>query len=416
MGKRRVVVTGVGQVSPVGNTVLEAWDSLLNGRSGIATITRFDTSGLGCSIAGEVKNFNIEDYVSPKQARHMDLFMHYGIASALQAIEDAQLDDDPNLDKTRVGVIIGSGIGGVDNIENMTLQIEEKGYRKVSPFFIPSTIINLVAGHVSMLKGYQGPSYSLASACTTGTHSIGDSFMMIQAGRIDVAIAGGTESSISRLAVAGFHAAKALSSRNDDPTTACRPWDRGRDGFVMGEGAGVLVLEEYEHAKKRGAKVYAEVLGYGMSSDAYHMTAPLPDGSGAILGMDRALKDAQINPVDVDYINAHATSTQLGDLAEVVAIKKLFKDHAYNMKISSTKSMTGHLLGGAGGIESVYSILAIHHQIVPPTINVFDQDIENGCDLDFCANGAQETKVDIVLSNSFGFGGTNGTLIFGKLR
>ncbi|MFH4354118.1 MAG: beta-ketoacyl-ACP synthase II [Neisseriaceae bacterium] len=416
MNRRRVVVTGLGQVSPVGNSVSQAWKNLLEGKGGVGSITRFDASTLACTIAGEVKEFDVEQYISAKEARHMDLFMHYGVAAALQAIEDAGLDEAPDLDLGRVGVIIGSGIGGVRNIEANTLLLEKNNARRINPFFIPSTIINLVAGHVSMLKGYQGPSYSITSACTTGTHSIGDSFMLIQSGRIDVAIAGGAEASISRLAVAGFNAARALSTRNEDPSTASRPWDIGRDGFVIGEGSGILVLEEYEHAKRRGAKIYAEVLGYGMSSDAYHITAPLPDGSGAALGMGNALKDAQLNPEDVDYINAHATSTQLGDIAEVVAVKRLFQEHAYSLKISSTKSMTGHLLGGAGGIESVYSVLAIYHQVAPPTINIFHQDIEHGCDLDFCAGEAKEFKINVALNNSFGFGGTNATLVFGKLK
>ena len=416
MSKRRVVVTGLGHISPIGNTVEAAWQSLIAGKSGIAPITRFDASQLNTQFAGEVKDLDIEGYIPRKEARHMDFFMQYGVAAALQAIADAKLDDYEELDKTRVGVIIGSGIGGVDNIEQLTLQLEGQDKPRVSPFFIPSTISNLIAGHITLMKGYRGPSYALSSACTTGTHSIGDTVMMIQSGRIDVGVAGGAEAPVSRLSVVGFGAARALSTRNDDPATASRPWDKDRDGFVIGEGAGVLVLEAYEHAKKRGAPIYAEVLGYGMSSDAYHITAPSPDGSGAALGMANALKDASLNPEDVDYINAHATSTQLGDVGEVVAIKKLFKEHAYKLKISSTKSMTGHLLGGAGGIESVYTVLTLRHQVAPPTINIFHLDTEHGCDLNFCANEAQEGDIQVAINNSFGFGGTNATLVFGKIH
>ena len=415
MKKRRVVVTGMGQVSPVGNTVAQAWKNIIAGNSGIRTITRFDTSDLDCRIGGEVKNFNIEEYISVKEARRMDLFMHYGVAAALQAIADAKLDDAPHLDKTRVGVIIGSGIGGISNIQAVLLALEKEEIKRVSPFFIPGTISNLIAGNIAIMKGYQGVNYSISSACTTGTHSIGDSFLMIQSGRIDVAVTGGSECPISPLGLMGFAATRALSLRNDAPESASRPWDVDRNGFVIGEGAGVLVLEEYEHAKARNAYIYAELLGYGASADAYHITAPLPDGSGAALGMRNALQDAGIGPTDVDYINAHATSTQLGDVAEVIAIKKLFKKYAYQLKISSTKSMTGHLLGGAGGIESIYTVLTLKDQIAPPTINLSHPDIDNGCDLDFCANQAKKGHYQVALNNSFGFGGTNATLVFGLL-
>lgn len=414
MNQRRVVITGLGQVSPVGNTVATAWQQLLAGQSGIAEITRFDASNLASRIAGEVKNFDISEYISAKEARRMDVFIHYGIAAALQAIADAGLDDISNLNKDRVGVNIGSGIGGLPSIEATGVAVVEGGPRKINPFFIPGSLINLIAGHVTILKGYRGPSYGMVSACTTGAHAIGDSARLIKYGDADIMIAGGAEGAICELGMGGFAAMKALSTRNDDPATASRPWDKGRDGFVMGEGAGILVLEEYEHARKRGAKIYAELAGFGMSSDAYHITAPNVEGPA--LAVTRALADAGLNPSDVDYVNAHGTSTPLGDANETNALKlALGEEHARKVVVSSTKSMTGHLLGAAGGVEAVYSILALHDQKIPPTINLFEQDIESGCDLDYCANEARDAKIDVAISNSFGFGGTNGTLVFKKL-
>ncbi|HFC8518624.1 beta-ketoacyl-ACP synthase II [Neisseria weaveri] len=410
MSQRRVVITGLGQVSPVGNDVATAWSNLLAGKSGIGKITRFDASDLACQIAGEVKDFEIGDYISPKEARRMDAFIHYGIAAALQAIADSGLDDVEGLDKDRVGVNIGSGIGGLPSIEATGKVVLESGARKINPFFIPGSLINLIAGHVTILKGYRGPSYGMVSACTTGAHSIGDSARMIKYGDADVMVAGGAEGAVCTLGMGGFAAMKALSTRNDDPLTASRPWDKGRDGFVMGEGAGVLVLEELEHAKKRGAKIYAELVGFGMSSDAFHITAPNVEGPA--LAVNRALKDAGLDPTSVDYVNAHGTSTPLGDANETNAIKLALGDHAKKVVVNSTKSMTGHLLGAAGGVEAVYSVLAVHDQKSPPTINIFEQDIESGCDLDYCANEARDVKIDVAISNSFGFGGTNGTLVF----
>lgn len=413
MSKRRVVITGLGHVSPVGNDVATGWANILAGKSGIARITRFDASDLACQIAGEVKDFDIGAYISQKDARRMDVFIHYGIAAALQAVADSGLDDMIDLDKTRVGVNIGSGIGGLPLIEDTGVAVVQGGPRKIGPFFIPGSLINLIAGHVSIIKGYQGPSYGIVSACTTGAHSIGDASRVIQYGDADVMVAGGAEGAISRLGVGGFAAMKALSTRNDDPTTASRPWDTGRDGFVMGEGAGVVVLEEYEHAVKRGARIYAELIGFGMSSDAHHITAP--NAEGPARGVKNALRDAGLNPDQVDYVNAHGTSTPLGDANETNALKLAFGDHAKKLAVNSTKSMTGHLLGGAGGVEAVYSILALHHQVSPPTINLFEQDLEHGCDLDYVANTARDMKIDVAISNSFGFGGTNGTLVFRKV-
>ena len=384
MSQRRVVVTGLGQISPVGNNVADAWQNLLAGVSGIGRITRFDAGELSAQIAGEVKDFQIGDYIGAKEARRMDAFIHYGIAAALQAVADAGLDDYAALDKTRVGVNIGSGIGGLPSIEETGIVVHENGPRRINPFFIPGSLINLIAGHVTILKGYQGPSYGIVSACTTGAHCIGDAARMIQYGDADVMVAGGAEGAVCMLGVGGFAAMKALSTRNDDPATASRPWDKDRDGFVMGEGAGVLVLEEYEHAKKRGAKIYAELAGFGMSSDAHHITAP--NAEGPALAVARALKDAGLNPSDIDYVNAHGTSTPLGDANETTALKLAFGEHAKKLVVNSTKSMTGHLLGGAGGVEAVYSVLALYHQKAPPTINIFEQDIEGGCDLDYCAN------------------------------
>lgn len=410
MSQRRVVVTGLGQISPVGNNVADAWQNLLAGVSGIGRITRFDAGELSAQIAGEVKDFQIGDYIGAKEARRMDAFIHYGIAAALQAVADAGLDDYAALDKTRVGVNIGSGIGGLPSIEETGIVVHENGPRRINPFFIPGSLINLIAGHVTILKGYQGPSYGIVSACTTGAHCIGDAARMIQYGDADVMVAGGAESAVCMLGVGGFAAMKALSTRNDDPATASRPWDKDRDGFVMGEGAGVLVLEEYEHAKKRGAKIYAELAGFGMSSDAHHITAP--NAEGPALAVARALKDAGLNPSDIDYVNAHGTSTPLGDANETTALKLAFGEHAKKLVVNSTKSMTGHLLGGAGGVEAVYSVLALYHQKSPPTINIFEQDVEGGCDLDYCANEARDLPIRAAISNSFGFGGTNGTLAF----
>ena len=413
MSQRRVVVTGLGQISPVGNNVADAWQNLLAGVSGIGRITRFDAGELSAQIAGEVKDFQIGDYIGAKEARRMDAFIHYGIAAALQAVADAGLDDYAALDKTRVGVNIGSGIGGLPSIEETGIVVHENGPRRINPFFIPGSLINLIAGHVTILKGYQGPSYGIVSACTTGAHCIGDAARMIQYGDADVMVAGGAEGAVCMLGVGGFAAMKALSTRNDDPATASRPWDKDRDGFVMGEGAGVLVLEEYEHAKKRGAKIYAELAGFGMSSDAHHITAP--NAEGPALAVARALKDAGLNPNDIDYVNAHGTSTPLGDANETTALKLAFGEHAKKLVVNSTKSMTGHLLGGAGGVEAVYSVLALYHQKSPPTINIFEQDIEGGCDLDYCANEARDLPIRAAISNSFGFGGTNGTLAFKRL-
>ena len=410
MSQRRVVVTGLGQISPVGNNVADAWQNLLAGVSGIGRITRFDAGELSAQIAGEVKDFQIGDYIGAKEARRMDTFIHYGVAAALQAVADAGLDDYPALDKTRVGVNIGSGIGGLPSIEETGIVVHENGPRRINPFFIPGSLINLIAGHVTILKGYQGPSYGIVSACTTGAHCIGDAARMIQYGDADVMVAGGAESAVCMLGVGGFAAMKALSTRNDDPTAASRPWDKDRDGFVMGEGAGVLVLEEYGHAKKRGAKIYAELAGFGMSSDAHHITAP--NAEGPALAVARALKDAGLNPSDIDYVNAHGTSTPLGDANETTALKLAFGEHAKKLVVNSTKSMTGHLLGGAGGVEAVYSVLALYHQKSPPTINIFEQDVEGGCDLDYCANEARDLPIRAAISNSFGFGGTNGTLAF----
>ncbi len=409
--QRRVVVTGLGCVSPVGNTVAAAWETLLDGRSGIATITRFDASPFSTHFAGEVKGFNVEDYIPGKEARHMDTFIHYGLAAGMQAIQDSGLVvTEENAE--RIGVIVGSGIGGLPMIEETHSEYTNRGPRRISPFFVPASIINMISGHLSIKYGFKGPNIAIVTACTTGLHCIGEAGRMIEYGDADVIIAGGAESTISPLGLGGFAAARALSSRNDDPATASRPWDKDRDGFVLGEGAGVMVLEEYEHAKARGAKIYAELLGFGMSADAHHMTAPLEDGDGARRCMVSAMRNAGINTDQVDYVNAHGTSTPLGDVAETVAIKRALGDHAKKIVVNSTKSMTGHLLGGAGGLESVFTVLAVHHQKSPPTINIFNQD--SACDLDYCANAARDMKIDIAVKNSFGFGGTNGTLIFGK--
>ena len=412
MARRRVVITGLGIVSPVGKSISEAWDNIVNGRSGITEITRFDASKFPVRIAGEVRNFDVKDYLSPKDARRMDTFIHYGLAAGIQAVKDAGIES-PGDDAERFGVNIGSGIGGLPMIEATRDEYVSGGQRKISPFFIPGTIINMIAGHLSIMYGYKGPCLAMVTACTTATHCIGEASRMIQHGDVDVMVAGGAESSITPLAIGGFGAARALSSRNDDPATASRPWDTERDGFVLGEGAGVVVLEEYERAKARGAKIYAEVVGYGMSADAYHMTAPCEDGEGAARSMSNAIKDANCALSDFDYINAHGTSTPLGDVAETVAVKRCFGDHASKLVVSSTKSMTGHLLGAAGGVEAVFTALAVKNQIAPPTINIFNQDPE--CDLDYAANEAREMSIRIALSNSFGFGGTNGTLALGRV-
>ena len=411
MSRRRVVVTGLGLVSPVGNTVAEGWANLLAGRSGIDTITKFDTTGFSCTFAGEVKGFNVEEYIPGKEARHMDTFIHYGMAASIQAVRDAGLSTNDALDEDaaeRIGCIVGSGIGGLPLIEQTQIDLSARGPRRISPFFVPASIINMISGHVSIHFGFTGPNLAIVSACTTGLHCIGEAGRLIEYGDADVMVAGGAEATVSPLGVGGFAAARALSGRNDDPKTASRPWDKGRDGFVLGEGAGVLVLEEYEHAKQRGAKIYAELAGFGMGADAFHMTAPNVDGPKR--SMKAALRNAGIEPSQVQYLNAHGTSTPLGDLNETNAIKLAFGDHAKKLVVNSTKSMTGHLLGGAGGIESVFTVLALHHQVSPPTINIFDQDPE--CDLDYCANTAREMKIDIALKNNFGFGGTNGTLVF----
>ena len=408
---RRVVVTGLGCVSPVGNTVADSWANLLAGKSGIDAITQFDAGNFACKFAGEVKGFNIGDYIPEKEARHMDRFIHLGLAAACQAVVDSGLPTGDALHDelaTRIGCNIGSGIGGLPMIEQTHAELVSRGPRRVSPFFVPASIINMISGHVAIKFGFKGPNIAVVTACTTGLHAIGISARMIAYGDCDVMVAGGAEATVSPLGIGGFAAARALSTRNDDPKTASRPWDRDRDGFVLGEGAGVLVLEEYEHAKARGAKIYAEVAGFGMSGDAHHMTAPDVDGPRRSMVM--ALKNASVNADQIQYLNAHGTSTPLGDLNETNAIKAAFGSHAKKMTISSTKSMTGHLLGGAGGIESVFTVLALRHQKIPPTINIFNQDPE--CDLDFCANTARDAHIEIAVKNNFGFGGTNGTLVF----
>jgi 3-oxoacyl-[acyl-carrier-protein] synthase II len=414
MSRRRVVVTGLGCVSPVGNTVEESWANLLAGKSGIDLITRFDASAFSCKIAGEVKNLNLDSYIAPKEARAMDTFIHYGIAAAVQAVADAGLPTGDALgeeEATRIGCVIGSGIGGLPMIEGTHTEYTNRGPRRISPFFVPSTIINMTAGHVSMRFGFKGPNIAIVTACTTGLHCIGEAGRMIEYGDADVMVAGGSEATVSPLGIGGFAAMRALSTRNDDPTTASRPWDKDRDGFVLGEGGGVVVLEEYEHAKARGAKIYAELAGFGMSGDAGHMTAPNMDGPRR--AMLSALRNAGVNADQVNYLNAHGTSTPLGDLNETNAIKAALGDHAKKIVVNSTKSMTGHLLGGAGGVESVFTILALYHQKSPPTINIFNQDPE--CDLDYCANVARDMSIEIAVKNNFGFGGTNGTLVFKRV-
>jgi 3-oxoacyl-[acyl-carrier-protein] synthase II len=414
MSRRRVVVTGLGLVSPVGNTVAEGWANLLAGRSGIDNITRFDAAAFACKFAGEVKGFNVEDYIPGKEARHMDTFIHFGLAASIQAVQDAGLPVGDALNEEtaeRIGCLVGSGIGGLPMIEATDGEYRSRGPRRISPFFVPASIINMISGHLSIKYGFTGPNLAIVTACTTGLHCIGEAGRLIEYGDADVMVAGGAESTVSPLGVGGFAAARALSTRNDDPKTASRPWDKDRDGFVLGEGAGVLVLEEYEHAKRRGAKIYAELAGFGMGADAFHMTAPNVDGPKR--AMKAALRNAGVNADQVQYLNAHGTSTPLGDLNETNAIKLAFGEHAKRLVVNSTKSMTGHLLGGAGGIESLFTVLALHHQVSPPTINIFNQDPE--CDLDYCANTAREMKIEHAVKNNFGFGGTNGTLVFRRV-
>ena len=408
--RRRVVITGLGIVSPVGNTIESAWDNLVNGRSGIGPITRFDASEFNSQIAGEVKDFDIGNYLNSKEAKQMDTFIHYGLAASIDAWRDSGLDIN-QINPERAGVIVGSGIGGLPRIEETQTAFLEKGPRRINPFFVPSSLINLISGHLTIMLGLKGPSYGVVSACTTGLHSIGDAGRLIEYGDADIMVAGGAESTVSPLGIGGFAAMRALSTRNDDPTTASRPLDVDRDGFVLGEGAGVMVLEEYEHAKKRGARIYGELVGYGMSSDAHHITAPNEDGPRR--GMVNALNNAGINPDQVNYVNAHGTSTPLGDLNETKALKLALGDHAKKVVVNSTKSMTGHLLGAAGGIEGVFATLAVYHQKSPPTINIFNQDPE--CDLDYCANEARDVAIEYALSNSFGFGGTNGSMVVKKI-
>ncbi|MCU7931347.1 MAG: beta-ketoacyl-ACP synthase II [Candidatus Thiodiazotropha sp. (ex Codakia rugifera)] len=412
MTARRVVVTGLGMVAPVGLDIPTSWDNILAGKSGIQPITHFDVGTFTTQFGGPIYDFEITDYIPKKEAKKMDKFIHYGLAAGIQAIKDAGLEvTDDNAE--RIGVLIGSGIGGITGIENSYQSYLDGGPRKISPFFVPSSIINMVSGNLSIMYGLKGPNYSIVSACSSGAHSIAEAGMMIRHGRTDVMIAGGAEMATSPVGLGGFAAARALSRRNDDPQAASRPWDKDRDGFVLSDGAGVVVLEEYEQAKARGAKIYAELAGMGMNSDAYHMTAPSVDGSGAAKCMELALKDGGINLQEVDYINAHGTSTPAGDVAETMAVKRAFGDHAHKLCVSSTKSMTGHMLGAAGGAEAVFTILALYNQVVPPTINLENQD--PACDLDYVPNSAREMKLDVVISNSFGFGGTNGTLAFRRL-
>jgi 3-oxoacyl-[acyl-carrier-protein] synthase II len=410
--RRRVVVTGLGIISPVGNTIPEAWDAVLAGKSGISRITQFDSSRLSSQIAGEVKNFEISKYLSPKEARRMDRFIHFGMAAGLQAWKDSGNAVTPETAE-RFGINFGSGIGGLPLIEEMHNELLKSGPRRISPFFIPGTIINMIAGNLSIMLGTKGPNLAIVTACTTSTHCIGEAAKSIRYGEADVMIAGGAEACVTELAMGGFASARALSTRNDDPAGASRPWDKDRDGFVLGEGAGAVVLEEYEHASKRGARIYCELVGYGVSSDAYHMTAPAADGDGAFRCMRNAMRDAGLVAGDIDYVNAHGTSTPLGDIAETVAVKRAFGEHAKSVAVNSTKSMTGHLLGAAGGVEAVFSILALANQVSPPTINL--QTPDPACDLDYVPNAARKMRIRAALSNSFGFGGTNGTLVFGRL-
>ena len=412
MSQRRVVITGMGMISPLGNDLASSWDAIANGRSGLGPITSFDTSLFTTRIAGEIRDFDPTAYMSPKDVKKMDAFIHYGIAASLMAMDDSGLEvNEANAE--RIGALVGAGIGGILGIEEQTAKYLEGGPRKISPFYIPSTIINMLPGQLSIMKGIKGPSFSAVSACATSNHSIGMAMRMIQYGDADVMIAGGAERGSSPTSVGGFCSMKAMSTRNDDPAAASRPWDRDRDGFVLGDGAGILVLEEYEHAKARGARIYCELAGFGASSDAYHMTAPSENGEGPARCMAMALKDAKLNPDQVEYLNAHGTSTPLGDVAETLAMKRAFGDHAYKTMVSSTKSMTGHLLGAAGGVEAIFSVLAIDKGIIPPTINL--ENPGEGCDLDYVPNVAREKKIDVAMSNGFGFGGTNGTLVFKRI-
>ncbi|MFG5202736.1 beta-ketoacyl-ACP synthase II [Xylella fastidiosa subsp. multiplex] len=409
---RRVVVTGMGMVSPLGNDLTTSWDGIVHGRSGIAPIVQIDASKFPTQIAGEIKGFDPMKFVSAKDAKKMDSFIYYGIGAAFMALDDAGLEIN-EINAERVGALIGSGIGGVFGIEEQTIKLYEGGARKISPFYVPATIINMLPGQLSVLKGLKGPTFSAVSACATSNHSIGMAMRMIQYGDADVMLAGGSERASSSTAIGGFCAMRAMSTRNDDPTGASRPWDKGRDGFVLGDGAGILVLEEYEYAKARGARIYAELAGFGATSDAFHMTMPVEDGEGAARCMRIALQDAKVTPEQIDYLNAHGTSTPLGDLCETNAIKTVLGDHAYKVMVSSTKSMTGHLLGAAGGVEAIFSVMALHTGIVPPTINLEEPD--EGCDLDYVPHVAREAKLDVVVSNGFGFGGTNGTLVFKRI-
>jgi 3-oxoacyl-[acyl-carrier-protein] synthase II len=412
MSKRRVVVTGLGIVSPLGNDLASSWDGVINGRSGIGAVTHFDASTMTTRIAGQVKNFDSSPWISAKDAKKMDEFIHYGVAASFMAIQDAGLEiNEANAD--RIGVLIGSGIGGLLGIEQQTIKLHEGGPRKVSPFYVPSTIINMLPGQVSLMTGAKGPNFSAVSACATSNHSIGVAMRLIQYGDADVMIAGGGERGSTPSAMGGFCAMKAMSTRNDEPERASRPWDAERDGFVLGDGAGILILEEYEYAKARGARIYCELIGFGASSDAFHMTAPSEDGEGAARCMTAAIRDAGVSVDRIGYLNAHGTSTPLGDLAETMAIKRTLGDHAYKTMVSSTKSMTGHLLGAAGGVEAIFSVMALHTGIIPPTINL--ENPSEGCDLDYVPNAAREAKIDVVVSNGFGFGGTNGTLVFGRI-
>ncbi len=412
MAKRRVVITGLGIVSPVGIGVAQAWQNIVAGKSGVTRITKFDASQFASQIAGEVQGFDVTQYLSAKDARRMDTFIHYGLVAGMEAVKDAGIEvTEQNAE--RIGVNIGSGMGGLAMIEATHKDYLAAGPRKISPFFIPGTIINMISGNLSIMYGFKGPNLAMVTACTTAAHCIGESSRLIEYGDADIMVAGGSEATVCALAIGGFSSARALSTRNDDPATASRPWDKGRDGFVLGEGAGVLVLEEYEHAKARGAKIYAEVAGYGMSADAHHITSPCEDGEGAARCMNNALRNAGLNADQVDYINAHGTSTPLGDVAETMAMKRCLGAHAKKVAVSSTKSMTGHLLGAAGGVEAIFSALGIHHQIAPPTINMFEQD--EGCDMDYVPNIARDMKINVAMSNSFGFGGTNGTLVLRKV-
>ena len=406
MSRRRVVITGLGVIAPVGNSITEAWNNLVAGKTGITRITRFDPTPFSCHVAGEVKGFNVEEYMPAKEARHMDTFIHYGMAAGIQAVQDSGITVTEE-NAHRIGVLIGSGIGGLPLIEETYAELTSRGPRRISPFFVPASIINMISGHLSIKYGFKGPNLAIVTACTSGLHSIGLAGRLIEYGDADVMIAGGAESTISPLGIGGFAASRALSVRNDDPATASRPWDKDRDGFVLGEGAGVVVLEALDLAQKRGAKIYAELIGFGMSADAYHMTAP--DVGGPTQAIRSALANAQLNPDEVQFVNAHGTSTPLGDVNETNALKSAFGSHAKDLVINSTKSMTGHLLGGAGGIETVFTVLSLHHQIITPTINIFNQDPE--CDLDYCANVARDLKVEVAVKNNFGFGGTNGTLV-----